>query len=211
MPYMSGGSLADRLRQDGALPIAEVSRLLTALAAALDKAHTQKGIVHRDLKPANVMFDPDGEPYISDFGIAKIAESSTGITGSAILGTPTYMSPEQWKGEKDIDGRSDVYSLGGMLFEMLTGKLPFERIRRAQLMMKHLTEPPRPILQLNPDLPEECDDLIRKAMAKDRDERYATAGELANALKELVGQKSEVGIRGVEEERASVEKGGQRN
>ena len=198
MPYMSGGSLADRLRQDGALPIAEVSRLLTALAAALDKAHAQN-IVHRDLKPANIMFDADGEPYISDFGIAKITESSSGITGSAILGTPTFMSPEQWKGEKDIDGRSDVYSLGGMLFEMLTGKLPFEADTPGQLMMKHLTEPPRPILQLNPSLPEECDDLIRKAMAKERDERYATAGELADELKQLVGQKSEVGIRKIVE------------
>ena len=97
------------------------------------------------------------------------------------------MSPEQWKGEKNIDGRSDVYSLGGMLFEMLTGKLPFEVDTPAQMMYKHLTEPPLPILQLNPDLPAECDDLIRKAMAKDRTERYATAGELANLDERVKG------------------------
>jgi serine/threonine-protein kinase len=122
MRYMSGGSLADRLRRES-LATSEAARIVTRLAPALDEAHSQ-GIVHRDLKPANILFDQRGDPYISDFGIAKLSQDSATFTGSAIVGTPAYMSPEQARGEKDLDGRSDIYALGVILFEMLTGKRP---------------------------------------------------------------------------------------
>ncbi len=117
MRYMPGGSLADRLAQ-GALSIQGVAQILTRLAPALDKAHSQ-GIIHRDLKPANILFDDEDNPYLSDFGIAKLVEATAALTGSAIIGTPAYMSPEMAKGE-EVDGRSDVYGMAVLLFEMLT-------------------------------------------------------------------------------------------
>ena len=124
MRYMTGGSLSDRMKH-GPMTIQEVAHLFERLAPALDEAHA-KGIIHRDLKPGNILFDQYGEPYISDFGIAKIAATQTNVTGSAIVGTPAYMSPEQAQGE-GIDGRSDIYGLGVILFEMLTGQQPYHR------------------------------------------------------------------------------------
>ena len=123
MRYMPGGSLAERILEMP-LPVAEAARILARLAPGLDAAHA-KSIIHRDLKPANILFDQYDEPYISDFGIVKIVEAGTTLTGQAMtIGTPDYMSPEQASGEM-LDGRSDVYSLGIVLFEMLTGSLPY--------------------------------------------------------------------------------------
>jgi hypothetical protein len=155
---------------------------MTRIAAGLDEAHA-KGIIHRDLKPGNVLFDTRGEAYVSDFGIAKVMQGTQGnMTGSGIIGTPSYMSPEQARGERDIDGRSDVYSLGIILFEMLTGSLPFEADTPIGVAMKHLTEPVPRILDKNPDLPEDVQHVIASAMAKDRDERFAMPSQLAAAL-----------------------------
>jgi serine/threonine protein kinase len=124
MRLMTGGSLADRLK-GGALSIAEIRYMLDRIDAALDKAHEQ-GIVHRDIKLANILYDDDdGEPYLSDFGIVKVAQSTTLTQTGGIVGTPAYMSPEQVLGEKDIDGRTDIYSMGAILFEMLSGRLPY--------------------------------------------------------------------------------------
>ncbi len=185
MRYMSGGSLADRLKK-GPLSLQEALRLLEHLAPALDEAH-RKGIVHRDLKPANILFDASGLPYLSDFGIAKIVSGSqqTTLTGDLIVGTPAYISPEQAKGEA-VDGRSDIYALGAILYHMLSGQPPYQADTPMSLALKHITEPPPDILQVNPSLPPAVAALIRKAMAKDPSERFSTAGELVAALRDLV-------------------------
>jgi serine/threonine-protein kinase len=184
MRYMTGGSLTDRMKH-GPMFIQEVAHLFERLAPALDEAHA-KGIIHRDLKPGNILFDQYGEPYISDFGIAKIAATQTNVTGSAILGTPAYMSPEQAQGE-GIDGRSDIYGLGVILFELLTGKQPYHGDTPMSVVVKHITDPVPHILDVNPDLPPAIEAVIEKAMAKDRNERFSTVKALADAL-EAVAQ-----------------------
>jgi serine/threonine-protein kinase len=183
MRYMPGGSLADCLRR-GPLSTAEIARIVAPLASALDKAHA-RGIIHRDLKPGNILFDGEGEPYISDFGIAKLTQASTLLSGSALVGTPVYMSPEQWRGEK-VDGRSDIYALGGMLYEMLSGRLPYEASTPAEVMFKCLMEPPPRLLETQPELDPALETVVAQAMAKNRDERFATAGELATALETAI-------------------------
>lgn len=178
MRYMSGGSLADRL-QEGPISPEETLRITKRLAPALDAAHAQ-GIIHRDLKPANILFDQYGNAFLSDFGIARLAQHAEGtLTGDAIIGTPAYMSPEQVQGEKEIDGRSDIYSLGIILFQMLTGETPYKADTPAKTMMMHLLEPIPHALELNPALPAGCENVITRALAKKADERYPTAEELA--------------------------------
>jgi len=179
MRFMNGGSLSDRLKK-GPIPITEVARLFERLAPALDEAHT-KGIIHRDLKPGNILFDQNEEPYISDFGIAKLSESQTNVTGSAIVGTPAYMSPEQAQGE-GIDGRSDIYGMGVILFEMLTGRQPYQGDTPMSVVVKHITDPVPHILDVKPDLPAATEGVIEKAMAKNRDERFPTVKAMADAL-----------------------------
>lgn len=184
MRYMSGGSLSDRLKK-GPLSLEETLYLLEHLAPALDAAHA-KGVVHRDLKPANILFDASGMPYLSDFGIAKVLTGQqTTLTGDFIVGTPAYISPEQAQG-KPIDGRSDIYSLGAILYHMLSGEPPYQADTPMSLALKHITEPPPDILQVNPSLPPALAALIRKAMAKNPAERFATAGEMVKALREIV-------------------------
>ncbi len=180
MRLMSGGSLTNRLEK-GPLSLAETIRIFYRLAPALDRAHA-KDIIHRDLKPDNILFDEDGEPYLTDFGIAKLTETAGSITGSGVVGTPAYMSPEQAGGEKDIDGRSDLYALGVILFQMLTGKMPYDADTPMGIAVKHITEPTPKILGVKPDLPPQIEEIIQKAMAKKPEERYRTAAEFANAL-----------------------------
>jgi serine/threonine-protein kinase len=181
MRLMPGGSLADYLKQKGALTLPDVSRIFNRLAPALDHAHA-KGVIHRDLKPGNILFDQNGDSYLSDFGIAKLTQSSASFTGSAIVGTPSYMSPEQAKSEAVVDGRSDVYALGAILFELLTGQTPYKGDTPMGVVVKHITEPVPRILTVDPNLPADCETLIARAMAKDPNARYQTAGEFASAL-----------------------------
>jgi predicted Ser/Thr protein kinase len=187
MRYMTGGSLSDRMKT-GPMPIQDVARIMAHIAPALDDAHN-KGIIHRDLKPGNILFDQFNEPYISDFGIAKLSESQTNVTGSAIVGTPAYMSPEQAQGE-GIDGRSDIYGLGVILFELLTGQQPYHGDTPMSVVVKHITDPVPHILDVKPDLPPDIEIIIDKAMAKDRNERFQDVKSLADALTTVASGKS---------------------
>ncbi len=180
MRYMPGGSLADKLTK-GTLPATEIVHIIARITSALDQVHDH-GIIHRDLKPGNILFDQYGEAYLSDFGIARLAESTTTLTGAAIVGTPAYMSPEQARGELDIDGRSDLYAVGAIIFQMLSGKLPYESTTPLGLAMKHITDPVPSIMDVRPDLPPTYDRMLETAMAKDPTQRFQTGQELSKAL-----------------------------
>ena len=183
MRYMNGGSLSERIKS-GVFSIDEAAKLLEMIAPGLDEAHS-KGIVHRDIKPSNILFDKRGNPYISDFGIAKLTQAQSGsVTGSAIIGTPAYMAPEQAQGI-EVDGRADIYALGIILFEMLTGKQPYEADTPMAVAIKHITDPVPHIRQTNPKLPEGLETIIQKAMAKDKKDRYSSAVEMTAALREV--------------------------
>ncbi|PWH14292.1 MAG: hypothetical protein DDG60_08405 [Anaerolineae bacterium] len=182
MRYMTGGSLSDRMSNH--LSLEESVRIIQRIASALDYAHA-RGVIHRDLKPGNILFDDDGNAFISDFGIAKLASGQTRLTSSGIIGTPSYMSPEQAVGE-NVDGRSDIYSLGIILFEMLSGKLPYEATTPLAMVIKHTNEPIPHILDINPNLPAGIEDILEKAMAKNRTLRYATASAMVADLVKLL-------------------------
>ena len=185
MRYMSGGSLSDRLK-DGALPVDQAVGLVERLAPALDAAHTH-GIIHRDLKPANILYDQYGNAFLSDFGIAHLAgQSAMTLTGDTILGTPSYMSPEQVQGDRVLDGRSDIYSLGVILYQMLAGKVPFKADTPTKTMLMHVLEPAPEICLANPQLPAGIEPVIARALAKDPEERYLNAAELVQALHAVV-------------------------
>ena len=185
MRYMAGGSLAERLKQ-GQIPVDETLRIVSRLGPALDAAHARK-IVHRDLKPGNILFDQYGNAFLSDFGIARLSQSdSITITGENILGTPTYMSPEQVQGEKTIDGRSDIYALGVLSFQMLTGQTPYKADTPTKLMMMHLLEPVPSILKVKNEFPVAVESVLTKSMAKSADERFATSGEFASSLEQAL-------------------------
>jgi tRNA A-37 threonylcarbamoyl transferase component Bud32 len=179
MRYMPGGSLTQWIDK-GKFSLEDAARIIERLSSALAYAH-KNGLVHRDLKPDNILFDNNGDPFISDFGVAKITDSSTNMTGSGIIGTPAYMSPEQAQGEP-VDNRSDIYGLGVIIFQMLSGHQPYEATTPMGVAVKHITDPVPEILKANPSLPSETDTIIKTAMAKDPSLRYQTATELAKAL-----------------------------
>jgi serine/threonine protein kinase len=180
MRYMAGGSLSEKIGGQ-MMSLEDAARIFSQIAPALDAVHAQ-GIVHRDLKPGNILFDDFGNAAIGDFGIAHLNDATIDLTGSALIGTPAYMSPEQVQGDKKLDGRSDVYALGVILFEMLTGQSPFRATTPMSVALKHLTEPIPSILSLRSDLPANIDFVLKKALAKDREIRYATASDMAQAL-----------------------------
>lgn len=185
MRYMSGGSLADRL-QAGPLSVAEAVQIVNRIAPALDAAHA-KGIIHRDLKPGNILFDQYGNAFLSDFGIARLAEQpGVTLTGDTIVGTPAYMSPEQVQGDKELDGRSDIYALGIILYQMLAGKAPYRSDTPAKTMLMHVLEPVPKVLVEKPDLPPGCEKVIARALAKAAEERFASTGEMASALEAAI-------------------------
>jgi serine/threonine protein kinase len=181
MRLMRGGSLADRLAK-GPLPFSEIARILHRINSALDVAH-QQGIIHRDLKPGNILFDKYENAFLSDFGIARLTsntESNLTNTGSAV-GTPGYMSPEQIQG-RPVDGRSDIYALGVLIFEMLTGQKPFHADTPAMVIVKQMTETVPNICELLPELPPVYDELIRRLTATNRDERPPTTTEATKMI-----------------------------
>jgi serine/threonine protein kinase len=179
MRYMSGGPLTERI-QNRVLSLSAIAHIIQRVATALDYAHA-RGVIHRDLKPGNILFDEYNNAYISDFGIAKLTQATITLTKSGIIGTPTHMSPEQAKGEA-VDGRSDIYSLGVILFEMLSGKIPYDATTPLGMAFKHATYPVPRILNVNPNLPAGVEVVIEKVMAKERDRRYRSGFEFANAF-----------------------------
>jgi serine/threonine protein kinase len=188
MRLVEGRSLADMVPLPGhkPLPLPEIVKYIAQVAAALDYAHLHQ-VLHRDIKPSNVLVDALGNCLLTDFGIARILTGNTQLTASgAFLGTPAYASPEQCLGKPDIDHRSDIYSLGVMLYEMATGRLPFTAETPMAVVMKHIHDPLPPPRQVNPALPEAVEGVILKAMSKNPNERYASAVQLASALSEAV-------------------------
>lgn len=193
MPYVTGGTLRELLEKRGILPLNDVVLIIEQAAAALDYAHEQ-GIIHRDLKPGNILFHADGRVLLADFGLAKIVneaveptdETPSGITSAGtIIGTPEYFSPEQSTGNL-VDRRTDIYSLGIVLYQMLSGHVPFTGATPVAIAVKHTTEEPPSLLQYNSAIPHSVEAVIMKAIAKKPDQRYNNAGELARALRAAV-------------------------
>ena len=189
MEYLEGGTLHSYLRHrsiQSPLPLEEAISLFGLIARGLTYAH-QQGAVHRDLKPANILLTNSGEPVVSDFGIAKLLhlDGQLSVTNAAI-GTPAYMSPEQARG-KPVDARSDLYALGLILYEMVTGRLPFKAEHQIGLLSLHMTAPPPDPTRFRPDLPEPVSRVILRALAKDPAERYENGDEMALALYQAMG------------------------
>jgi serine/threonine protein kinase len=181
MRYLAGGSLAQWIRR-GPIKVDALDRPLTQVAQALDYAHNQ-GIIHRDIKPGNIMLDEANNAYLSDFGIARVLGSN--LTGSAIIGTPAYMSPEQANG-MPLDARSDIYALGIVLFELITGREPFQAETPMALLLKHITEPVPSVRSFRPDVPAGVEDVINRSTAKDPNNRYSSAGDMARDFNEAL-------------------------
>jgi len=179
MEYVAGENLANLLKRRGKLPVKEALSIIHDVGDALREAH-EIGIVHRDIKPANILITRRGVPRLSDLGVAKnIASGDQGLTLTGfVLGTPSYMSPEQAQGLPDIDGRSDIYSLGATLYRMVVGNMPFKGETPVSVMHKIATKPVPDPLSRNPQLPREIGAVICKMMAKEREVRYQTVGEL---------------------------------
>jgi serine/threonine protein kinase len=193
MPYVTGGTLRDVIEKRGILPLNEVVRIIEQAAAALDSAHAQN-IVHRDLKPGNMLFHGDGRLLLADFGLAKVlkddadenSKKQTELTSvGTIVGTPEYLSPEQGTG-KDLDYRTDVYSLGVVLYHLLAGRVPFTGSTAVAIALKHALEMPPPLQNFNADITPEVEAVVNKALAKLPADRYSSAGELSLALKAAV-------------------------
>jgi len=182
MALVEGESLAARLARPPRLSIDAIRRILAEVAEALDYAHAC-GVVHRDIKPDNILLDRgSGRAVVTDFGIARaIADARITMTGVAV-GTPAYMSPEQAIGDHDVDGRSDQYSLGIVAYQMLVGETPFKAANTPAMLMKHLSEIPRPMRELRPDVPPALAAAIDRALAKKPEERWPSAGAFRDAL-----------------------------
>jgi serine/threonine protein kinase len=187
MQWVTGGSLADLMERQQ-LSLALIGDFIVQIASALDYAH-QRGIVHRDLKPHNVLVANPDTLYLCDFGMVKSLGMQTLTKAGTVLGTPAYISPEQCMTSK-IDARSDIYSLGVVLFEMLTGQLPFFSRMPLGMMSMHCYKQPPLVSAVKPGLPVGIDEIVNKALAKKPAERYATAGEMAAAFKACVSSRT---------------------
>jgi serine/threonine protein kinase len=192
MRYVRGADLRAVIREEGPLAPDWAMTIVSQVASALDEAHAE-GLVHRDVKPGNVLIasgrgpESSGHVYLSDFGVTKRTSSDPGLTATGqFVGTLDYAAPEQITGG-DLDGRTDAYSLGCVLFECLTGDPPFVRDAEMAVLWAHVHQPPPKVTDKRPDLPPEIDGVVTKAMAKSPDDRYATCAELASAARAALG------------------------
>jgi eukaryotic-like serine/threonine-protein kinase len=183
MEYVPGGTLKEHIKESGSLDPGEAAGIAARVAEALEVAH-ERGVVHRDIKPQNVLLTPSGTVKVVDFGIARAASATSVTRTSLVLGTAGYMSPEQAAGER-VGPASDLYSLGVVLYEMLTGEVPYDAETPVAVAVKHLNEPPRHPREANPRVPEELDALTVKLMAKKPEDRYSSAAELARDLERI--------------------------
>ncbi len=180
MALKTGGNLSHVIRE-GNVPLEDVGRYIEQIASALDYAHL-RGIIHRDLKPANILLDEDRNTFLTDFGIARRLGETKLTAQGTVVGSPTYMAPESWRGE-DPSAETDVYSLGIILYQLLTGRAPFEETKTARLMNMHLFEAPPSVRTARPELDERFDAILSLALAKDRAQRFHSAGEMAKAVR----------------------------
>src|SRR5688572_3514829 len=183
MALVSGSNLGAHLSREPRQPVDEVRRILGEIVDALAYAHL-RGVIHRDIKPDNILLDRQtGRAIVTDFGIAWAMETGARLTATGIaVGTPTYMSPEQAVGERELDGRSDIYSVGVLGYQMLTGRVPFEAGNSMALLLKHVTERPRAIADLRPDTPRALRETVERAMMKAPEDRWPTAAAFRDAL-----------------------------
>lgn len=185
MEYLDGGTLDDILAkykaQGGPMPLEETADILDKIASGLDYAH-KRGLIHRDIKPANILISDDGEPIIADFGIVKLLDEAAVLTQTGgVVGSPRYLPPEQ-ASQKEIDKRSDIYSLGIVLYQMVTGEVPFDG-DLISVMMQHVNQLPENPVTINPDLSYGTANVILKALEKDPNDRYDSVGEMAKAFR----------------------------
>nr|BBH95863.1 hypothetical protein KTA_40620 [Thermogemmatispora argillosa] len=193
MPYVEGGTLRDYLHRRKRLTLEEAASFLDQIASALQYAHDH-GVLHRDVKPSNILLRPDGYAYLADFGLAKAIMGAESLTSDGtIVGTPEYMAPEQSNGISDY--RSDIYSLGVVLFQMLTGRVPFTAESPVAIFLRHIQTPPPSPREFNSEIPPAVEEVIFKALAKDPNERFQEAQELANAYWRALQQERGRGAR----------------
>jgi eukaryotic-like serine/threonine-protein kinase len=183
MEYASGGTLKDRILEDGPLPPRKAAKVASQIAEGLGFAH-ERGVIHRDVKPQNVLLTEAGDAKVADFGIAQAASATTTSRSNLILGTANYMSPEQAKGGR-VSPASDLYSLGVVLYEMLTGELPYKADSPLAAAVRHFAEPPRSPREANPEVPEVLEVLTLRLLAKDPTDRYGSAAEVLEVLRQV--------------------------